>query len=178
MTTSSRMLHALHATERPDPDHATVPSTSNHLQPSSIFSRKFHILLPPGVRPIIMLMMLFFENFLHCLPALPPSPPLSFSFSLTVCLLFFMPCFILFYFMALWPFISYFLRILFPFLLPVGAIKVCFCLCLSSLDLDQELELELKLEPLLLDRFRFLFLEFGVRGSGLDSRERPTLSVT
>lgn len=54
-----------------------------------------------------MLMMLFFENFLHCLslsPRLPNVPSL------------FTPCFILFYFVALWPFVSYFLRILILFL--------------------------------------------------------------
>lgn len=103
--------------------------TRTRTRPGPRHSPIFHLLSqvsysssPPGVRPIIMLMMLFFENFLHCLPALPPSLSLCLSFSLTVCLLFFMPCFILFYFMAVhFIFSSY--SFSFPFL-PVGAIKV------------------------------------------------------
>lgn len=127
-----RQQNALH--ERPDRPRQSSPI---YQLTSSTISRIFHLpILPPGVRPIIMLMMLFFENFLHCLSLLPFLPQCSSSF-------YAMFYFILFHGSLAVRFIFSSFSFSSAFLL-VWAIKVCFCLCLSSLDLD-----------LLLDRFRF-----------------------
>lgn len=129
-----RQQNALH--ERPNRPRQSSPI---YQLTSTTISHKFHLsILPPGVRPIIMLMMLFFENFLHCLSLPPFLLQCSFSFL----------CHVLFYFIP-WLFgrsfhIFFVFFFLFLAFLLVWAIKVCFCLCLSSLDLD-----------LLLDHFRF-----------------------